>query len=127
MPRKRNQLVPLPVDENPAKVEPEDKVKTALEKAKSVLRDDNDDSDDDVEFVIEPIVKVEPVVEKPKRKYTRKPKATPVVEPQNQYDFDFLKRENDVLKRENDILKSQKTLSAVSRLNTLARTMRVQF
>lgn len=84
----------------------------------------------------------QPVVQdvvKPKRKYTRKPKtdtevsqqnananANPNPNPNMYYNNDILKQ-IDILKKENDYLKSQNSLSNISRLNTMARTMKILF
>lgn len=77
----------------------------------------------------QPTVQQQPI-EKPKQKrtYTKKPKpAIPIQQPQPQTHNDDILKQLDILRKENENLKTQNSLSNLSRLSTMARTMRIQF
>ena len=118
--------------------------------------DTDDEVEYDDEFVIEPIKKatppptqkfdelitlpeptetkppVEPTTVKPKRKYTKRPKQEqPQTQPQSQlinsHSIDIVQQQIDTLKKENEMLKSHYTLNHLSKINNLARMMKIKF
>lgn len=123
--------------------------KQSKQKPKTIIIEEQSDEDDDVEYIIQPLqqsqstvqqqpqstVQQQPI-EKPKQKrtYTRKPKpAIPIQQSQSQpqpqqptHNDDILKQ-LDFLRKENENLKTQNSLSNLSRLSTMARTMKIQF
>jgi hypothetical protein len=130
--RKQDALVPLP-DEM---IKPdESKVDVALNRLKETKKISHidieyNDTDDEVEYTIQPVSSVEPVIQvKPKRKYTRKTKT--VIEPDIQVRNDTamldIQRQLNTLRLENEKLKAEHSLNQIGRLNNMARVMKVKF